>query len=81
MLTNTALSPFARPSGDANSLLGARLLPDHQQELLLALVLHQLAEREPALAGHGIELILLCIRGVTQAESAKATTPAALGPM
>ena len=57
--TNTALSPFRRAHLATHSaLLARRILPDHQQQLFLALVLHQLAERQPAPGRHLIELRL-----------------------
>jgi len=45
------------------ALLLGGVLPDHQQQLLLALVLHQLAQREPAASRDLVELRLVMHAG------------------
>ena len=71
MSTNTAFRPLRRAHlATQTRCSSARRLPDHQQQLLLALVLDQLAQRQPAAASDIVELRLRCAgTGVAQAES------------
>ncbi len=46
------------PSGDAEALRWRRVLVDHQEQPLFALVLHQLAEPEPTTGRDRVELLI-----------------------
>ena len=72
-LTNTGFSAVAGPSATQTRCSAVGAMPDHRTAALLALVLDQLAEREPSAGGDAIELASVCSRAVTQAESESAT--------
>ena len=48
--------PLTRPAENTGAFFGRRAVPDHEQQSLLAFVLEQLAQREPALTGDAVEL-------------------------